>query len=123
VQKSGYAPYEATDSKDFPEEYALIIDESMMIGSEKLLLTLAVPAEKTGERALIESDVRVLDMSVKTSWNGARIKEVFDGVEKKMGSPPAYVVNDIRSTIVKAVREKGYIHVWDIGHSFGLFVR
>ena len=126
VQKSGYALY-ATDSRELSQElsdkYALIVDESMMVGSEKLLLTLGVAAEKTGEKALTESDVRVLDMSVKSSWNGDSIKEIFDGVEKKMGTPPAYVVSDNGSTITKAVRKKGYVHVRDIGHSVSLFVQ
>ena len=123
VQKTGYALYAEMDSKELPEEYALIVDESMMVGSEKLLLTLGVSAIKTGEKALTESDVRVLDMSVKSSWNGDSIKEIFDRIEKKMGTPPAYVVSDNGSTIVKAVRMKGYVHVRDIGHSFGLFVQ
>jgi hypothetical protein len=123
VQKSGYCLYKETDSKDISGDYALIVDESMMIGSEKLLLTLGVPALKTGESSLKEGDVHVLDMSVKTSWNGESIKEVFEGVEEKMGSAPAYVVSDNGSTIVKAVREKGYVHVRDVGHSIGLLVQ
>ena len=40
-----------------------------------------------------------------------------------MGSAPAYVVSDNGSTIVKAVREKCYVHVRDTGHSLGLFVQ
>jgi hypothetical protein len=51
AQKSGYSIYEEADSKDFPAGYAIIVDESMMVGSEKLLLTLGVPAAKTKDEA------------------------------------------------------------------------
>ena len=36
-----------------------------MIGSEKLLLTLGVPAAKKVEKSLLPEDVRILDMEVK----------------------------------------------------------
>jgi hypothetical protein len=39
VQKSGYSLYKETGAEDYPEGYALIVDESMMVGSEKLFLT------------------------------------------------------------------------------------
>jgi hypothetical protein len=123
VQKSGYCVYKETGGKDFPEGYATIADESMMIGSEKLLLTLGVPPVKQGAASLQQGDVRVLDMSVRRSWNGASISAVFTGVEEKMGSPPAYVVSDNASTLSKAAQAKGYAHVRDVGHSIGLFLQ
>jgi hypothetical protein len=123
AQKSGYAIYEEADSKDFPAGYATIVDESMMVGSEKLLLTLGVPAAKTKDEALCEGDVQVLNMSVKSSWNSLSIGEVFEEVADKMNGSPAYVVSDNASTISKAVRDKGYIHLRDVGHTFGLFVQ
>jgi hypothetical protein len=123
AQKSGYYIYEDTDRKDFPEGYAVIVDESMMVGSEKLLLTLGVPSVKTKEEALSEGDVRVLNMRVQTSWNSAGIGKVFEEVEKKMTGSRAYAVSDNASTISKAVRDKGYIHIRDAGHTFGLFVQ
>jgi hypothetical protein len=72
---------------------------------------------------LTAGDIRVLDMSVNTSWNSTKIEEVFETVETKMGSSPSYVVSDNASTISKAVRRKGYTHVRDIGHSFGLLIQ
>jgi hypothetical protein len=123
AQKSGYAIYEEADSKDFPAGYATIVDESMMVGSEKLLLTLGVPAAKTKDKALCEGDVQVLNMSVKSSWNSLSIGEVFEEVAEKMNGSPAYVISDNASTITKAVRDKGYIHFRDVGHTFGLFVQ
>ena len=48
AQELGLSVYKESCSLFKDKRYALIIDESMMIGSEKLLLTLAVPADKEG---------------------------------------------------------------------------
>jgi hypothetical protein len=123
VQKSGYYVYEDTSGKDFSEGYAAIADESMMVGSEKLLLTLGVSSEKGASGSLTGGDVRVLSMRVASSWSSARIGSVFGEVEEKLGSAPAYVISDNASTISKAVRDRGYPHVRDVGHSVGLLVQ
>jgi hypothetical protein len=123
VQKSGSFVYESTNGDNFAGSYAVIVDESMMVGSEKLLVTLGVEAEKLDSNSLTEGDVRVLDMSVKSAWNSAGIGEVFETVSVKMASPPLYAVSDNASTISKAVRDQGYVHVRDVGHTFGLFVQ
>ena len=48
TQELGLSVYKESCSLFKDKRYALIIDESMMIGSEKLLLTLAVPADNEG---------------------------------------------------------------------------
>jgi hypothetical protein len=123
VQKSGYHKYTETDFREYSEGYTVIIDESMMLGSEKLLLILGVPSAKTRDSSLTIEDVRVLDMEVKTSWNSASIGEELSKVEKRMDSPPAYVISDNASTISKAVRDKNYVHIRDVGHTIGLFLQ
>jgi len=45
VKKCGLKVYETAGVSLKNVDYAGVIDESMMIGSEKLLLTLGVPAE------------------------------------------------------------------------------
>ena len=101
--------------------YALIVDESMMIGSEKLLLTLAVDADHKGH-AITEKDIVVVDISIARSWNGESIKDVLEKVAKKIGHAPEYVISDNGSTIRKAVRESGFKHHLDISHSLGMFL-
>jgi hypothetical protein len=81
VQKSGYSTYVEPSSEDYPESYALIVDESMMIGSEKLLLSPGVPSAKKEALSLKIDEVRVLDMEVKKSWNSETAREEFDKVE------------------------------------------
>lgn len=101
--------------------YALIVDESMMIGSEKLLLTLAVDADHKGH-AITEKDIVVVDISIARSWNGESIKDVLEKVAEKIGHAPEYVISDNGSTIRKAVRESGFKHHLDISHSLGMFL-
>lgn len=103
------------------KRYALIVDESMMIGSEKLLLTLAVDADHKGH-AITEKDIVVVDISVARSWNGESIKDVLEKVAKKIGHAPEYVISDNGSTMRKAVRESGFKHHLDISHSLGMFL-
>lgn len=71
MQKSGYVLYKEVRREDFLGDYATIVDESIMVGREKLVLTLDVPAVKDCDKSLQAGDVQVLDMSVRTSWNSA----------------------------------------------------
>lgn len=121
AQELGLSVYKESCGLFKDKRYALIIDESMMIGSEKLLLTLAVSADNEGH-AIGEKDIVVVDFSVAKSWNGSTIKGVLEKVAKKIGHAPEYVISDNGSTIGKAVRDAGYKHHLDIGHSLGMFL-
>ena len=48
TQELGLSVYKESCSLFKDKRYALIVDESMMIGSEKLLITLAIPAANAG---------------------------------------------------------------------------
>jgi hypothetical protein len=69
VKKMGYSIYHHSPKKFKEKEYAEIIDESMMLGSEKMLLTLGVEAEKKNKKALSHNEINVLDISVAEKWN------------------------------------------------------
>ncbi|MDR2026808.1 MAG: hypothetical protein LBQ01_04515 [Prevotellaceae bacterium] len=122
IHKCGYEEY-GKRGTDMPERYALIIDESMMVGSEKLMLVLGVPAEKEGEKSLTLGDAKVLYMGVRKSWTGNDIEKVLDEIKEKTGQSPVYVISDNAVTISKAVNGKGYVHVRDAGHSMALAVQ
>lgn len=120
IKKSGYKSYHSSKLKG--KAYAGITDESMMLGGEKFLMTLGIEAEKEKEGALRKQDVHVLDISVASNWNSTGIKKVFSKVEEKMGSAPAYVISDNDTKLKKSIREKGYIHIRDVGHSMALII-
>ena len=59
TQELGLSVYKESCNLLKDKRYALIVDESMMIGSEKLLLTLAIPANNAGS-AITEKDVTIV---------------------------------------------------------------
>lgn len=121
AQELGLSVYKESCSLFKDKRYALVIDESMMIGSEKLLLTLAVPADNEGH-VITEKDIVIVDISIAKSWNGTTIEDVLKKVSEKIGHDPEYVISDNGSTIGKAVRDAGYRHHLDISHSLGMFL-
>lgn len=121
TQELGLSVYKESCKLLKDKRYTLIVDESMMIGSEKLLLTLAAPADNTGS-AITEKDITIVDISVAKSWNGATIKKVLEKVVEKIGHEPEYVISDNGTSIRKAVREAGYKHHLDISHTLGMFL-
>lgn len=122
VEKSGYSIYKEPSLEYQEDNYALITDESMMLGSEKMLLTLGVKANKYKSSALTQQDVDILDISVERSWNAEKIAGVLTKIEDKLEKKPSYVVSDNACTISKAVRTQGYKHIRDVGHTLAMFI-
>lgn len=121
VKKCGLKAYESSAETLRSSDYAQIIDESMMIGSEKLLLTLGVPAAHQG-RPLKCKDVRILDIAVAESWSGEKIGAQLKKAAAKVGGSPLYVISDNASVMNKGVRCSGFNHQRDISHSLGMFL-
>lgn len=122
VEKSGYYIYNEPTEKFENDDYAIITDESMMLGSEKLLLTLGVKANKSNNTALTYHDTEILDISVKRSWNSKRIAGVLTNIEQKTKKAPSYVISDNATTISKAVKDLGQTHIRDVSHSLAMFI-
>ncbi len=91
VRKLGLSVYE----EDAPQgrKYAQIIDESIMINKEKLLVVLGVPAEHTG-KPLNHEDVTVLGMHIGSCFKRDDVKEAIEKASEKSGSSPEYGVSD-----------------------------
>jgi len=101
--------------------YAAIVDESLMIGEEKLLFTIGVPAQHQ-ERPLKSNDAQILDIAVDRSWNGEGIKKHLEIVTEKVGHSPCYVISDNASILKKGIREAKMKHQRDISHSMGMYL-
>lgn len=123
LEKSGYHLYYSSKDSEFPDGYAMIVDESMIIGGQKLLVTLGVPESKDSEEALTLGDVQVLDMEVKSSWNSEAIGKTLNTQSQAMGQSPSYVVSDNASTLCKAFREQEIPHLRDVGHTTALVIQ
>lgn len=121
VKKCGLQVYETAGVPLQNVDYAGIIDESMMIGSERLLLTLGVPAEHQG-RPLNCSDATVLDIAVAKTWNGEGVASQLSKVSEKTGHDPLYIISDNASIMNKGVRCAEMKHQHDISHSLGIYL-
>lgn len=121
TKKCGLNVYKTSEDSLKDMEYAQIVDESMMIGSEKLLLTLGVPAEHHGSPLNYE-DVSILDIGVAESWNGEEVADRLTASAQKVGHPPKYVISDNASVMNKGVRCTGFNHHRDISHTLGMIL-
>jgi hypothetical protein len=122
VKKSGYALYKEPFLQTAKEDYGLIIDESMMIGNERMLLTLGVAAHKKTETPLTAGDVNILGIKVNSKWDHQSIKSCLEETSASMPSPPKYVIADNDLKLAKAIHGSGFTHIRDIGHTLGMFM-
>ena len=123
VKTAGLAMYREARGgiKTSGMRYALIIDESITIGSQKQLLILAVPAGHPGH-ALRHEDVIVVGIFVAKSWKAEDVSKKINEVTDEIGYGPEYVLSDNGHNLVKAAADQELPHHKDIGHTFGLFL-
>ena len=115
--KLGY--YELAQSSDASEQWALIIDESISIGSQKLLLLLGVNLNQyTFNQALGLSDVRVLDIRLKKSWKAPDISGVISDVIAR-NYQLKYCCCDNGNNLCNSLYISGLEHIEDCGHALG----
>ncbi|MCD7976198.1 MAG: hypothetical protein LUG51_03220 [Tannerellaceae bacterium] len=120
VQKSGYKIYKTPVKGSHEANYALILDESMMVGSERLLLTLKTPAQALQHRPLSWQDVQVVNMSVKERWDAKSIALSLEKTIKLVGKPPAYIISDNDTKLKKAIHLLDLPRIADVGHTLAL---
>jgi transposase-like protein len=121
VKKSGLSIYKEPEKSITKKDYAIITDESMMIGSQKMLLTLGVNA-KHQCKPLTHNDVEVLGMSVRSSWNSQSVCAELEAVSKHGKKPPQYVISDNAGIMNKGIRNFNSLQIRDISHTLGIFM-
>ena len=124
--KLGY--YNITKTQTIADDWIYIIDHSIQMGKEKLLLILGVRVKDLPrDRALKYEDVEIIDLQpVKTS-TGEVVYEQIKEASKKTGNPRA-IVSDMGSDIklgVKKFREfsPSTVHVYDLKHKIALLIK
>lgn len=121
IKKCGLDIYNRPLNFEKSNGYAMVIDESMMIGSQKLLITQGIPAQHKGT-PVREKDVCILDMSVSSSWDSERVKDRLLVSAEKIGSLPQYVISDNASVMKGGISRALLSHHRDISHSLGMFL-
>ncbi len=102
-------------------DYAVVIDECMMIGSEKLLPVLAVPAEHQGHPLQL-NDVKVIGFNVKSGWTAETVSVTLNQNVEVVGKKPSYIISDNGSTMRKAIGLSNYTWHRDISHTLAMFM-
>ncbi len=105
VRKLGLAIYQ--DDTPVSQKYGVVVDESITINKEKLLLVLGFKADHDG-RPLGHKDVAVLDMRVGECFKRGDVKSSLDTVSESVGAAPAYGVSDGAHNLVGGFRTQGY---------------
>lgn len=121
VAKCGLDAYGKASSWLGRDPYAMIIDDSMIVGGQRLLLVLLVPAIHGGS-PLAHGDVAVGGIYVAKSFDSERIKKALEETAAKMGRNPEYVISDNASIMRKGTELAGMRHHADITHSLGMLL-
>lgn len=119
AQKTGLSTYLDSGRSLSGKEYCAIVDESISVSSQKLLVTLAASAEPSGQ-PVRHGDV--LGLAVAPSWDGDAVEQEIMRCSEKAGHAPEYIVSDNGVNLAKGIRQTGITHHRDISHSIGLIL-
>lgn len=98
------------------ELWLVLIDESISLGNEKILLVLGIPLSKVSfEKALNLADLRVLGMEISKTWTGKDINLVLQKVAKNY--PIGYIISDCGNNLKKSYVLGSHLHIPDITHN------
>ena len=122
MKKLGLSVYENDRTPCRGGKYAVVVDESIFINSEKLLLLLGIPARHKGEPVKHE-DVTVIGMKVSKAFNGDDIKQEIEEAATKAGRNPEYIINDQAHNLTNGVAKSGIAQHIDISHAMGTILK
>lgn len=117
MKKLGLSTYE-NDNKPTDKKFAYIIDESIMVNREKLLLILGVPADHLG-RPIQHEDVTVVSMKSSSVFKGKDIKQEIEKSIEGIGAKPEYIISDQGHNLTNGIKQSGLLHHIDISHAIG----
>jgi len=105
------------------DDWVLIIDESIAIGQERLLVIYGIKASKINfEVPLTYSDLTPFLVKSSNIWTGEIIKKEIENLVKKWGNFK-YIVADGGNAICKSVRLLGGVHIYDITHKMAWLLK
>lgn len=118
IKKIGY------NQLQFPKEKAkdwiIIVDESIGIGQEKVLVVLGIRRSNIDfTRPLKLQDMKPIVVKSKENWTGQDIAVELKIVKGQLGTI-IYAVTDACSSLKKGLRDAGINHVYDITHAIAI---
>lgn len=119
--KLGY--HELQQTINTADKWVLIIDESISIGNQKMLLLIGVNLSKYQfGKALNLGDMRVLEIRLSKSWKAPDIEKVVKSVEQR-GFTFEYCCCDNGNNLRKLLKTIGLVHIEDCGHALGNWLK
>lgn len=113
--KMGYYRLEGGIKSNVP--MVVFVDESIVIGGEKVLLILGTPSLNLAPpQALVHEDMEVLYVGFGKEWKAEMIEAKLQAIENR--TLINYVVSDRGTNLVKCFNSAGYINISDVTHVF-----
>ncbi len=120
IKKIGY--YRLHQIKQKANDWILIVDESIGIGQEKLLVILGIRRSQIDfTRPLKIEDMKPLVVKSKKSWTGKAIAEELEKSKELVGSV-LYATTDGGSTIKNGLFLAGIPHKYDVTHAIAIML-
>lgn len=121
MKKYGY--YELVKPKLNGKDWIVILDESVQVGQNKLLVIHGVrQCNIDFTRPLNYQDLTPLILRSKSSWDGQHIKEMLLDCQKQIGGKIIYAVADHGNSINKALKIMEIPHIYDLTHCIALIL-
>ena len=124
--KLGY--YNLTKKQTIADDWIYIIDHSIQMGKEKLLLIIGIRAKDLPKnRALKYEDTEIIDLQPVQKSTGKVVYEQIEEASKRTGKPRA-IVSDMGSDIKLGVKifqknSSNTVHVYDLKHKIALLIK
>jgi len=120
IKKVGY--YQLNQAKEIADDWILILDESIGIGQEKLLVVLGIRKSKIDfTHPLKIQDMEPIVVKSKKTWTGEDISKELEFCKEKVGNI-IYATTDGGSTLKKGLRTSNIPHVYDLTHGIAIML-
>jgi len=120
IKKVGY--HRLNQAKVIADDWILILDESIGIGQEKLLVILGIRRSQIDfDRPLSIQDMEPIIVKSKKSWTGEDIANELKMCKEKVGGV-IYATTDGGSTIIKGLRLSNIPRVYDLTHAIAIML-
>lgn len=116
VRKLGLSIYE--DDAPLAYKHADVIDESITVNKEKLLVVLGIPSDHQG-RPVRHEDVVVLGMAAGDSFRRTDVERELRSADAKAGQKAEYAVSDGAHNLGGGIKDYQLPHYLDISHTLG----
>ena len=120
VKKIGYAKLNSIKQK--ADDWILILDESIGIGQERVLVILGIrQSEIDFDRPLKLQDMEPILVKSRERWAASDITKELNIVKEKLGTV-IYAVTDGGSSLIAGLREASIERIYDITHASAIYL-